>query len=239
MKINSHSTFITCIACTVLLLASCSEKNQAVAVVQKSVEAHGGWDNYYALQKIHYKKYFQLYDEEGNVERDIRQAHATTFHPVYKNTITSYDTIVLDYDGSNYSKTIAGKEAIPTSADTGLIYSSIYVLAQPFKLMDPGVTLSYEGIDTLFNGQAVEVVKAVYEEEGKENHPWWYYFDPETSRCVGNLVDHNGSYSLITNDTYTSHDGILWNQKRTGYRTDTEGNILFKRSDYTYEAYSK
>ena len=94
--------------------------------------------------------------------------------------------------------------------------------------------MSYEGTDTLFNGTVVHSVKVEYEEAGKENHPWWYYFDPETYRLVGNTVDHNGLYSLIINNEYVEYKGILWNKKRTGYRTDSSGNILFKRSDYDY-----
>ena len=238
MKKNLSSLFVAFVTGIIVIATSCSEENLAVEVVEKSIEAHGGWDNFYALKKINYKKNFQLFDEEGILERDIRQAHSTTFHPVYKNKIVSYDTITLTYDGTTYLKTISGRMAVPTSADTGLIFSSIYVLAQPFKLMDPGVTLSYEGRDTLFNGREVEVVKAVYGEDGKENHPWWYYFDPDSNRCVGNLVDHNGDFSLIINDTYTTHSGILWNEKRTGYRTDQHGNVLFKRSDYSYAGYA-
>lgn len=220
-----------------LAILSCDKALDADAIIDRSIQAHGGWESYSNLQSVKYDKKYDLFTEDGKLERSFDQKHVTQFHPIYKNEIKRTDGSILSFDGSQISKIMGDSLMQVTAGDTGLIYSSFYVLAQPFKLKDPGVTLSYEGTDTLFNGRVVHVVKAEYHEGGKENHPWWYYFDPVDFKLVGNMVDHNGSFSLITNDEYVEYKGILWNARRTGYRTTPEGEILFKRSEYVYKYY--
>jgi hypothetical protein len=222
---------------SLMLLISCNKPLDADTIIDRSIAAHGGWETYENLDIVKYRKQYDLFLEDGTLERSLDQRHTTHINPVYKNEIVRTDGSVLSFDGSVIIKTMGDSTMQTTSGDTGLIHSSFYVLAQPFKLKDPGATLTYEGLDTLFNGKSVEVVKVEYKEEGKENHPWWYYFDPSDYKLVGNMVDHNGSFSLITNDEYVEYKGILWNVKRTGYRTTPEGEILFKRSDYVYEYY--
>ena len=212
----------------------CKSVTDPEFIVDKSIEAHGGWDAWNALDKVVYEKSYDLYKEDGSIEQSFFQVHQTDIFPIYRNTITRTDSSVLTFDGTDYFKTKGDSSLLLTAGDTGLIHSSFYVLAQPFKLKDPGAYLTYEGLDTLFNDHAVHSVKVEYTEEGKENHPWWYYFDTNDYRLVGNMVDHNGSNSLLTNDEYVEHKGILWNKTRTGYRTDSSGNILYKRSDYMY-----
>lgn len=214
---------------------ACPSGDGTEIVIKKAIRAHGGWDSWENLDTIRYTKTFNLYLEDGSVEREIVEKHQTIIHPAYQNHITRKDGSILSFDGKNYSKTLRDSSMQVTAADTGLIYSSIFVIGQPFKLRDPGIKISYEGIDTLFNGKEVISIKAEYQETGKENHPWWFFFDPDTHRCVANMVDHNGSFSLITNNEYVEYKGILWNKKRTGYRTDAEGKLLYKRADYIYD----
>ncbi len=214
---------------------ACPSGDGTEMVIKKAIRAHGGWDSWENLDTIDYTKSFNLYLEDGSVEREIIEKHHTIIHPSYQNHITRKDGSILQYDGNTYSKSLGNSSLLITSADTGLIHSSFFVIGQPFKLRDPGIKLSYEGMDTLFNGNEVITIKAEYNSSGKENHPWWFFFDPVTHRCMANMVDHNGSYSLITNDEYVEYKGILWNRKRTGYRTDAKGNILYKRADYDYK----
>ena len=220
-----------------LVVFGCEQPLDPDTIIEKSVETHGGWESYYNLDVVNYRKQYDLFLENGSLERSFDQKHSTHINPTYKNEIVRTDGSILTFDGSQISKSLNDSMVQVTSGDTGLIHSSFYVLAQPFKLMDPVALKTYEGIDTIFNGKAAHVVKIEYEEEGKENHPWWYYFDLDDFRLIGNMVDHNGSYSLITNDEYVEYKGILWNKKRTGYRTTPDGEILFKRSDYVYEYY--
>jgi hypothetical protein len=216
------------------LWLGCNQQIDSAFLIEKSVEAHGGWDAWYAVEKVSYLKEYDLFYEDGTLESSFRQSHDTNIHPVYKNQITKTDGSLLAYDGNKYIKIIGDSSLQVTAADSGLIHSSIYVISPPFNLASPGAIHQYIGMDTLFNGAVVHSIKVIYDEEGKENHPWWYYFDPVSYKLVGNMVDHNGSFSLLTNDEYVEHQGVLWNKKRTGYRTDRNGKILFKRSDYTY-----
>ena len=222
------------LAFTILMAIGCKSESEPIKIIDKSIAAHGGWETWNKLDSIHYVKDYNLYREDGSIEQSFHQIHSTNIFPIYKNRIVRTDSSELIFDGAGYFKSKGDSALQVSSGDTGLIHSSFYVLAQPFKLRDPGAKLTFEGIDTLFNGQEVLVIKVEYKEEGKENHPWWYYFDPVDFKLIANMVDHNGSFSLITNDEYVTHKGLLWHSKRTGYRTDSLGNILFKRSDYLY-----
>jgi hypothetical protein len=218
-----------------LVMQSCEKPLDADMIIDRSIQAHGGWEAYSRLHMVRYDKRYDLFKEDGSLESSFDQKHLTHIHPEYRNEIIRTDGSTLSYDGNTISKTRGDSITQVTAGDTSLIYSSFYVLAQPFKLKDPGAKLTYEGKDALFNGKEVLVVKAEYKVEGKENHPWWYYFDPSDYKLIAIMVDHNGSYSLITNDEYVEYKGILWNSRRTGYRTTPKGEILFKRSDYVYE----
>ena len=218
----------------IVLSFGCQSPFSADVIIDKSIEAHGGMDAWNQLEKIEYTKKFTLYTEDGKEERTGHQHHITHIFPQYKNNIINVGGTALNYDGSEYSKLLGDSIVTVTAGDTGLIYSSFYVIGQPFKLKDPGVELAYQGIDTLLNGKEVHVVQAKYAQADKENHLWWYYFDTKDYRCVGNMVDHNGTYNVIINDSYMEYQGILWNKDRTGYWTDENGDLGFKRSIYGY-----
>ncbi len=101
----------------------------------------------------------------------------------------------------------------------------------PFKLLDPGVKLSYRGIVTLPNGKEVHTIFADY--EGEED--WEYFFDKKTGDFVANMVDHGDYFALIYNEKFTTSGGLRFYAYRTSYRVDSLRNILYRRGEFFYD----
>ena len=104
--------------------------------------------------------------------------------------------------------------------------------------MDKGVILSHEGMDTLEDGQEVEVIKAVYNADKNPHHTqsdvWWYYFDAKDARMVAYFIQHDDHYSYIKNLAYTTVGGFLLPTQRGSYRVDADRKILFTKAEYEY-----
>lgn len=67
----------------------------------------------------------------------------------------------------------------------GAFINDTYWLLMPLKWHDPGVTVRYEGRDTLPDGQAYQVVHLSFEPDvGLTNDQYWGYVDPETGRMA-------------------------------------------------------
>ena len=111
----------------------------------------------------------------------------------------------------------------------------------PFKLLDKGVVLSYEGIDTLRTGKTVHVVKAAYNPSTHDNHSkpdiWWHYFDENDYRQWGYMVQHADHFSYIENLSFISSNDFFLTETRKSYRVDSLRNILYLRAEYGYSDY--
>ena len=100
-------------------------------------------------------------------------------------------------------------------------------------MLDPGIELTYLGVDTLDNREPVDVVKAYY--GSKEDDIWWFYFDQENHVLLATLIYHAPTYAFVVNEEIVEVDGFLWNTRRTTYRTDSQRNIKFIRAKFEYE----
>ena len=210
--------------------------SKAEQLIDKSIEAHGGWDQWQDLQELKYKKHSVLLQKGKIVENEVYQNHHYTYAPKFIGTYTYEDTIkhkVVYQDDKAYRIDGDVKNGFDDKSRNSF-RSAYYVLNMPWKLKDSGAVTSYEGRDTLFNGKAVESVKVAYP-KGERDDIWWYYFHPKTSVLMACKVYHAPTYALIVNDEQAVHQGLLWNTKRTTYRVDTEGQPEFVRGRYGYE----
>ena len=221
--------------------------SKVVEVLQKVFEKAGGLGRWNNLKEMHFEKHFALLDSAGNIEMDVIQRHDYFNEP--KNQINiSWE----DKDG-NPNKIVSENgeikklknEEIDTSAKPeslkNTILSSTFVIGIPFKLLDKGVELSYDGIDSLRTGKKVHVIKAVYNPSTHNNHSkpdtWWHYFDENDYRQLGYMVQHDDHYSYIENLTFTKSNDFLLTETRKSYRVDSHRNILYLRADYEYSDY--
>ncbi len=222
---------------SLVLFASCTVEHaknpnhKARQIVNLSIEAHGGMDYWKNLETLKFKKKTILYNADGSIERSSIERH--TLHQ--KDTL--YGEILSLDPNQQYTTRFADKKGQKITPDTILdgtnsFLSSHFVVNQPFKMLDPGVELTYIGIDTLANGKAVDVVKAYYGSE--EDDVWWFYFDTESHVLLATLIYHAPTYAFVDNEKMEMIDGMLWNTERTTYRTDSLRNVEYVRAEFVY-----
>lgn len=216
----------------------------AMNIVKASINTSGGMDTWGMMKELSYNKDFKLLDSLGNVAKDFRQIHKYKYNPlhIHIQSIENGDTIITELVNEEYSRSINGRKIkVNPEALAKSINTSTYVVGIPFKLMDPGTVLKYEGELKLENDKMVDVVSASYNADKYVNHSttdlWKYYFDKEDRRVLGNWVQTSDHYSMLENETYKEEGGILFNEKRKSYRVDEHGEKLFLRAAYKYYNY--
>ena len=118
---------------------------------------------------------------------------------------------------------------------TSTVQSSLFVLFQPFKLLDNGVELKYVGKDSISSKSFVDVIQPLYGNENNGSDRWWFYFDTKTYLLAANMVSHNGRYSFIENLAYDSSTNFIFNAHRKSYFVDSLKNTKILRAEYFYK----
>lgn len=229
-------------------LAGCSTPTNKTAksIIEKSIETHGGLDTWTQAQSLSYSKTTTLFDKEGNQEYSITQQHDYQLLPSFSASISwmqdSIEHLIL-FANDSVSKKVNGEyltDQNELEKALNAVKAAQYVVSQPFKLMDEDIKLTYEGQQVLDDGILVDAVRAEYDKNNVQHTKsdrWWYYFDVNTARCIGNMVNHGDTYSYIKNLSYDSTSAILFNQHRKSYTVDKDRNIQFLRAEYFYNNY--
>lgn len=216
----------------------------AKEIIEASITHAGGIDKWESIKQLNYTKNFSLLLPDGEVERSFAQVHEYKYDPMdlLIKSKENDDMIATQLKEGKYSRlkngepTDASKEALVKAMNT-----STYVIGMPFKLLDPGVEISYDGELLLENNNLVDVVQVSYDPKKNKNHStadvWKYYFDKGDRKIVGNWVQTGDHANLIENLTYERVGGILFNKKRKSWRLDSLGKKSHVRADYTYDNY--
>lgn len=238
-----NQTILFKIAATLFLSSffwSCGTENKPTQIIMQSLEAHGGIEKWQNAKELSYLKKTVLYDSLGGVERKIIQKHINRFTPDFSaEMLWQEDTIAKKVLFDKGEITVFFNDTIVNDAKLQEQYyraitAANYVVWQPYKLLEKEAVLSYEGEENI-EGKQAKVVKALYyNEDGSPANTWWYYFDANTYKLLGNMVHHGTTYSFIKNLAYESETGLFLNAKRKSYMTDSLRNIKFLRADYFY-----
>jgi len=253
---NTISIFIIILS---LLMFSCQSETSSVEVdpffhisegkaktlLQKGIAAAGGLENWNNIKTLQFKKDYELFLEDGSVEKGAKQFHEYNFPSkkikieskegeTQKDLIFENGKAIQKINGELNSK--AKQESLMNS-----IYTSTFVIEIPFKFLDPGAEISYAGLDTLETGEPVEVLRVDYN-PGKYNNlttedTWWLYFDQKDFKLHGYMVKHKDHHSYVKNLTTTTENGFIFPTHRKSYRVDTDRNILYLRAEYFYKNY--
>jgi hypothetical protein len=217
-----------------------SPEEQAQILLEKSMMAHGGADKWSEISSMKFRKWTRLLNEDGSVESELDQWHEFRFKPFFEGKITwTKDSVshVSTWDGSQMRYFMGENEV----KNEGFLASkkkdfdaAFYTVSQPWKLLDEGAKLLYEGQKTLENGKLVEVIRVDY---GPDSDVWWYYFDPETFEMVGNEIQLKDHRSLVYNLSFEEVEGLKLHGKRESYRVNEQGEKLFLRAEYLYSQY--
>lgn len=226
----------------VLLSLATVDKN-VKDLLSKALEKAGGISDWQSLAKIKFDKVTKLYDENGILERRTDQHHRYHLKPkkileiIWQDSTGNHQLMLRNDQVEKY---INGKVStfLDSVAARENLLAAEYAALLPFKLLDPGMVLSYQGLDSVA-GVIVHVLQArMQEENNNERDIWWHYFNSESFLHTGYRVKHEDHISLVLNDDFVTVDQFMLPGRRTSYRVDESDNILYKRADYQYDNYS-
>lgn len=215
---------------------------EARSVLQKAVAYAGGWENWSNMNSISYNKRSKLILGDGSIESDVFQTHSYEMRPEFQANISwDVDTTQheIRYSSTSTTKTINGENTNADPIKVGeSVMSSLYVLGMPFKLLDPGVELIYQGTTMFMDSVEADVINANYDPENIDTHStsdiWWFYFETKSGHFLGSKVFHTPTYALIHNIRFTDEVSLKFPTRRKSYRTDSLGNIQFLRAEFWY-----
>lgn len=212
-------------------------EEQALDLLNKSIEAHGGKEGWEKLKGIKFQKWTRMLDSEGNVESELDQSHAFRFSPQFEGEISWIKDSIshsMTWDGAVFRYQMGVNEILNPdflASKKKDFDAAFYTVAQPWKLLDKGGKLIYEGKKTLEDGAEVESIRVDY---GPDSDTWWYFFDPATSLMLGNEVQLKDHRSLVYDLTTAKGDRLLFHGTRESWRVDDSGKRLFLRAEYRY-----
>ncbi len=220
------------------------EDVKARAIIRRSIENAGGIERWEAIKRLRYTKNFDLLLESGEVEKSFKQIHDYQYDPLKIEIQSEEDGTLIQtiYENGEYRRMVNG-EAIEVSQEAlaKAVNTSTYVISMPFKLLDPGAAIAYEGLDTLEDNRVVEMIKVSYDATEFDNHStsdtWRYYFDSDDGKIVANWVQSSDHANIIDNISFERAGDILFNKRRKSFRVDSLGNKTFVRADYEYGNY--
>lgn len=219
-------------------------ENEAGETVRKAIDFAGGWEIWENKTTLSFYKNITHVDSTGKVERNQRQLHQYQLQPKFKARMTWQDKgneYMIINNGEQAKKYENGKEMTDDNSKSQAWNSSFgshYVISMPFKLTDPGVILTYEGIDSTTLKKRVHSLKVEYEKGAGSSggfHTWWYYFDEKTYELVANFLDYGEGYSLTTYETFEELDGLRFHKKRFSHIANADKEIVQLRTIYQNE----
>lgn len=219
--------------------------NQAGEVVKKAIAYVGGWDKWADKKNFSFYKNITQLDSTGQEIRTTRQLQQYRLQPNFAARMTwerDGKQYIIVNNGQQAWKYEDGKELTDKKSKKeawNSSYGSNYVISMPFKLTDPGVIMSYDGIDTLEENKMVHVVKVEYEKGAGSSggfHTWWYYFDKDTYDLVANYLDYGNGYSYTSYKTFTDIEGIRMHKLRHSHAANAEKEVGRIKTIYANEA---
>jgi len=257
MKFKTFNALTKIIICSTLisLLIACSSTQKGTNAINnlqdskvrttldKAFRAMGGLQDWQNIQSLQFRKKTILYLASGEVEKASDQWHHYENRPTQRVQISwqdNQDQHLINMEGETLVKKVNQKidnQANVTSLKNSVL-AATFVMGVPFKLMDEGVSLSYEGLQTMQNGKEVHSVKATYNPTEYDNHSksdiWWHYFDKNTYEQVGYQVTLHDHTSYIENLTFERVNGFLFTTSRKSWRMNDKGEKLYIRAEYEY-----
>jgi len=213
--------------------------NEAGNVVRKAIENAGGWENWASKKNLSLIKVKQRFDSTGTMYEDRRQLLQYRLPPDYKAKMTweeNGDKITIINNGQQAWKFKNGVELTDQySRDRAwnTSFGSNYSISMPFKLTDPGVILSYEGLDTLSNGKVVHAIRVDYKKGAGSAggmHIWWYFFDKDTYALAANYLQAEPHYSFSFYDSFAEIDGIKIINKKQVHVSNSDRELIYLKT---------
>ena len=217
-----------------------SPEKQAMDLLDKSIAAHGGREGWENLKGIKFRKWTRMLDSAGNIESELDQWHEFRFSPRFEGKISwTKDSIAhwMSWDGATFRYQMGENEVLNPdflAAKKKDFDAAFYTVAQPWKLLDKGGKLTFEGNKKLDTGKEVASIRVDY---GPDADTWWYYFDPKSFEMLGNEVQLKDHRSRIYDLSSEQVEKMIFHGTRESWRVDEAGKRLFLRAEYRYSNY--
>jgi len=219
-------------------------ENKAGEVVMKAIERAGGWNSWKNKENFSFYKNITHLDSLGNEEKSVRQHHTYQLKGGFKArmewSIGEDDFLVIN-NGEQAKKYKNGVELTDLQSKNeawNSSYGSHYVIGMPYKLTDPGTTLTYEGIDSTILDLPVHSLRVEYAKGAGSTggmHLWYYYFDVENYDLVANYLDYGEGYSFTTYEVFENVNNHRIHNKRFSYISNNAKERLLLRTVYENE----
>ena len=138
------------------------QDQKAREIIEKSIEAYGGLDNWNNKNQLSFKKWFILYDAEGKEEINVHQKHSYSTEKIYMSWMDGNDKIEQTKVGKKYQKSRNGKldESATQTSIQNSVLAATFVMNFPYNLLDKGSSISYDG-HTTFEGKEVDIISCL------------------------------------------------------------------------------
>ncbi len=218
--------------------------NKAGEVVRKAIERAGGWSNWKDKKNFSFYKKITHLDSLGNEERTVRQKHTYQLKGKFKARMvwsSGEDNLLIINNGEQAKKYKNGEELTDQKSKNeawNSSYGSHYVIGMPYKLTDPGVTLTYEGIDTTVLDVPVHSIRVEYSKDAGSTggmHLWYYYFKLDDYDLAGNYLDYGEGHSFTSYEVFEAVNNHRIHNKRFSYISNKEKERLILRTVYENE----
>lgn len=217
---------------------------EAGDIVKKAIAKAGGWDNWTSKENFSFYKKITYVDSTGQIERTIKQKHTYQLKNGFKARLewkVGEDDMLIINNGTEAKKYKNGLELTDEKSIReawNSSYGSHYVIGIPYKLTDPGVSLTYEGIDSITLDRPVHSLKVDYAEGAGSSgglHQWNYYFDIDDYDLAGNYLDYGNGHSITTYEVFEQVSEHRLHNKRFSYIANDQKERVVLRTIYENE----
>ena len=231
--------------CIALISCKPSAERKAIELISKSIDAHGGYEEWKAMESMTFLKETRLYQADSSLESELFQEIEIRFQPHLEIRMnwekdSMRHTALFDGKRTRYwlgENEIQNEDFLKSKRRD--LDAAAYVMTKPFDLLEGEKQLKYLGTRRLPDGKNYESVQVIDGVPGQQPvDVWIYYFDPNDSRLMAYSVETADHVSLVINDNLETIEGFLFPRERTSYRLLENGQIEYLRADYRYSDFS-
>ena len=215
----------------------------AQKIIEKSIEAHGGQEEWENVKQISFDKETTLFLENGEIEIKTEQFQLFNFGRKSFGKIEwehNGNDIMILFDEGKISKTVNDSlidDEDDIQSATNSFWAAQYVMNKPFDLISESTILTLSE-DIIYDKKPCYVVQVSYKNDADDADRWYYIVDKESFLIVANKVELSDHTSLVQNLTYDDTSGFIFNAHRKSYRLNDEGEKTYLRAEYFYTNYS-
>lgn len=231
--------------CIALISCKPSAERKAIELISESIDAHGGYEEWKAMESMTFLKETRLYQADSSLESELFQEIEIRFQPHWeirmnweKDSIRH--TALFDGKATRYwlgENEIQNEDFLKSKRRD--LDAAAYVMTKPFDLLEGEKQLKYLGSRRLPDGKNYESVQVIDGVPGQQPvDVWIYYFDPNDSRLMAYSVNTSDHTSLVMNGDFELFEGLLFPKSRISYRLQENGQIEYLRAEYRYADYN-